>query len=301
MNDSQTHVVVGYDGSQESKAAVHWAAAVAQRRARPLAVLSAAGVDPGSQQVAEAKELAEEGAALARKVAEVEVTARSRGAGAVASLVDASEQAELIVMGNRGRGRLRGALLGSAAFSVAIHAHCPVAITRDTIRPLPSPDFPIVVGTDGSDPSTAAVAEAARLASETGATLKIVVAYDSPSNDPWLVAHYPHEVTGGGDTNVWTRQLYEPDEAGTSAERRQRAAADIARTAADEAARLYPDVSIDLLVISGRPERAIVEAAEDASLVVVGARGRGDFASLLLGSVSRDVIQHADCTVYVVR
>ena len=78
-------------------------------------------------------------------------------------------------------------------------------------------------------------------------------------------------------------------------------AAGIAHDAADRVAELYPEVSIDLVVISGRPERAIVDAAEEASLIVVGARGRGDFASLLLGSVSRDVIQHADCTVYVVR
>ena len=146
---------------------------------------SAAGIDPGSQQANAAKQLAEEGAALAKKHADIEVRAESPGAGAVATLVGLSKESELIVMGNRGRGRLRGALLGSAAFSVAIHAECPVAITRDTIRPLPSADYPIVVGSDGSPASSAAVEEAGRLASQTGADLKIVVAYDAPSNaDP---------------------------------------------------------------------------------------------------------------------
>ncbi len=294
-------IVVGYDGSPESKAAVHWAASVAHRRGRPLVVVSAAGVDPGDDQVAEAKALAEEGAERARQSADVEVTAQAPGAGAVNSLVALSQDAELVVMGNRGRGRLRGALLGSAAFSVATHAACPVAITRDTVRSLPSPEMPIVVGTDGSDASTDAVREAGRLASQTGAQLKIVVAYPSPSNAPWLVQQYPVDEPEPTEENVWERVVFDPDIDGTSSEQRRREAAGIALDAAEAVAKEFPDVAVEMVVISGRPERAIVEAAADASLIVVGARGRGDFASLLLGSVSRDVIQHADCAVYVVR
>src|SRR5699024_2890794 len=166
-------IVVGYDGSAESRAAVHWAASVAKRRGRPLVVATAAGVDPGSELVREAEALSAEGLEQARATADIEASAVSPGSGVVASLVKMSEDAELVVMGNRGRGRLRGALLGSAAFSVAIHAHCPVAITRDTIRPLPSSEYPIVVGSDGSPASSAAVEEAGRLASQTGANLKI--------------------------------------------------------------------------------------------------------------------------------
>ena len=67
MSDDGKQIVVGYDGSGESKAAIHWAAAVAQRRGRPLLVASAAGIDPGSQQVNTARRLSEEGAALAKK------------------------------------------------------------------------------------------------------------------------------------------------------------------------------------------------------------------------------------------
>lgn len=304
MTEQVKNIVVGYDGSAESRAAVHWAASVARRRGRPLVVATAAGVDPGSELVREAEALSAEGLEQAKaSAADIEVSAASPGSGVVASLVKMSEDAELVVMGNRGRGRLRGSLLGSAAFSVAIHAQCPVAITRDTVRALPSKDLPIVVGTDGSEASNTAVKEAARLASETGALLKIVVAYDAPSNAPWLVAQYPDEVKHGdaSDKNVWERQVFDPDVDGTSADQRRAEAGGIAHAAADLAVELHPDVSIELSVISGRPERAIVDAAIDASLIVVGARGRGDFASLLLGSVSRDVIQHADCTVYVVR
>lgn len=291
-------IVVGYDGSSESKAAVHWAASVAARRNRPLVVACAAGIDPGEKAAEQAQALAEEGAERARQSADIEVTAEAPAAGVVSTLVGMSEDAELVVMGNRGRGRLRGALLGSAAFSVTIHAKCPVAITHDTVRALPSKELPIVVGTDGSEAGSIAVREAARLASETGATLKVVVSYPSPTNEPWLTAHYPDEVV---DKNVWERQVFDPDLDGTSGEQRQKQAAGFAHEAAEQVVAAYPNVDVELIVIAGRPERAIVEAAADASLIVVGARGRGDFASLLLGSVSRDVIQHADCTVYVVR
>lgn len=229
------HIVVGYDGSAESKDAVLWAAGVAKRRRRPLIVVSTY------------PDFAEEGADLAREQANVQIRAETYTGGVVNVLVELSKEAELVVLGHRGRGRFRA--LGSTAFSVAIHAKCPVAITRDNSRGIPSPDFPIVVGVDGSPASLKAASEAASLASQTGATLRVVFANTEPVD----------------------LQLN------------------------------YPDVTVETRVINDRPERAIVEAAKDASLIVVGARGRGDFASLLLGSVSRDVVHHADCTVYVVR
>lgn len=307
----QKRVVAGYDGSPESKLAMQWAAEVAQRRGIGLRVVNATGVDPTTPAAYRAgvaiptergaRAVAEEGAKIAREFANIDVEAVGIEHGAVKALVEQSETAELLVLGNRGRGRLRGVLLGSSAFSVAIHAKCPVSIIRHNLRPLPSPEFPIVVGTDGSESSAGAVMEAARLASETGATLKIVSAYAAPSNTPWLIAKYPPGTHEGDDPNVWERQVFDPDLDGTSSDQRRRGAANMARDAGDLVAEKYPNVPIELIVASGRPERVIVEAAEDASVIVVGARGRGDFASLLLGSVSRDVIQHADCAVYIVR
>ena len=61
-----------------------------------------------------------------------------------------------------------------------------------------------------------------------------------------------------------------------------------------------PDVPLERHVKQGRPPQVILEAAEDADLVVVGSRGRDGFAGLLLGSVSSQVIQHAHCPVTVV-
>lgn len=319
MADAQGKVVVGFDGSDESQVAVRWAIAVANRRGVPLLVVHATGLeDPGPtvyragvavMSQARAQEIAEAGARLARETAQVEVEAAGVERGAVAALVDYSEGAELIVIGNRGRGRLRGALLGSVAFDVTTHATCPVAVVRGSLRPLPSAEVPVVVGVDGSENSHAALDEAARLADATGSFLRVAVAWSVPGRNLWQASFTHHESDGeqrraaASSDNPWANRTYADDDerierAATEA---PKAAEEIARQAADRAQTKYPGLRVDLAVTEGRAEEVIVQAAADASIIVVGARGRGDFASLLLGSVSRDVIQHAECAVYVVR
>ena len=64
---------------------------------------------------------------------------------------------------------------------------------------------------------------------------------------------------------------------------------------------MWPSVPCDGEVLEGQPAEVLLERAKDASLIVVGSRGRGGFASLLLGSVSQQVVQHAPCPVLVIR
>ena len=63
----------------------------------------------------------------------------------------------------------------------------------------------------------------------------------------------------------------------------------------------YPDVVVQPKLVRDRPARALVERSRYASLLVVGARGRGDLTGLVLGSVSRALLHHGDCPVVVVR
>jgi nucleotide-binding universal stress UspA family protein len=67
------------------------------------------------------------------------------------------------------------------------------------------------------------------------------------------------------------------------------------------AAGLDPALVVSCHVAHGNPARALIESAAGADLLVVGARGRGGFAGLVLGSVSDQCVRHAPCPVTVVR
>lgn len=68
----------------------------------------------------------------------------------------------------------------------------------------------------------------------------------------------------------------------------------------DEVAAAHPSTTVERQVVVGSPAAALIEAGADASLIVVGSRGRGGFAGLLLGSVSHQLAHHAPCPVVIV-
>ncbi len=135
----------------------------------------------------------------------------------------------------------------------------------------------IVVGTDGTGCSTAAVRWAAREAARRTASLRIVHAFEWE----WGSARYD---SGSEDVDV-ARHLAEA----------------VATEAAGQARLVAPTVRVEADAVIGRPIPRLLAAAEDAALVVLGSRGRGGVAGLLLGSVSRRVALHAPCPVVVVR
>ncbi|MYS44191.1 universal stress protein, partial [Streptomyces sp. SID5998] len=63
----------------------------------------------------------------------------------------------------------------------------------------------------------------------------------------------------------------------------------------------YPQVPVDHVLVKGDAREALIEASGRAGLLVLGARGHGGFAGLLLGSVSQAVLHHATCPVTVAR
>jgi nucleotide-binding universal stress UspA family protein len=159
----------------------------------------------------------------------------------------------------------------------------------------------VVVGIDGSKASSKALAWAADEARMRGAVLRVVHAYRIPrlSSADYLEASTPVEPAG---LNAWGENAYESfrSQVVSESEDERGGAED---TVAGQVATVLgdsPDVPVQHVVTEGRAVQVILDAAEDADLVVVGSRGRGGFSGLLLGSVSSQVTHHARCPVTVV-
>ncbi len=134
----------------------------------------------------------------------------------------------------------------------------------------------IVVGVDGSEPSKRALRWAADQAKLTGAELTAVTAWEYPPTLGWAPP-YPSDF----DPNADARQALQ--------------------ATVDTVLGTDHGVVLHLAVTEGHPAFVLTEAARDATLLVVGSRGHGAFAGMLLGSVSEYCASHASCPVVVVR
>jgi nucleotide-binding universal stress UspA family protein len=298
MTTDPRRIVVGYDGSDHAAAAVDWAAAEAQRRGAPLTVLHVAeygvaqgpvGPTPWRPDIVEAAatSIVAAGVERARKTAtDVAVEGTWTTSGAALQLVRASQQAALLVVGTRGHSELVGAAIGSVAFSVSSHAHCPVVVVRGADPRTAGPGRPVVVGVDGSDCAREAVRFAAVTAAELHAPLTVVSAWPS------------YEGQAQGSMAAWVVD----GEAIRAFDTEMRSyAEELAATAAREAATAAPGVEVTRTVAEGRAADVLATAGREAGLVVVGSRGRGAFAGLVLGSTSHRLIHLSPCSVAVVR
>ena len=137
----------------------------------------------------------------------------------------------------------------------------------------------IVVGVDGSPSSERALRWALQEAHRRGARVRVLHAWSFP-------------FTQGEIAHLAGEALHQPLE---------RDAQRILDTAIREAGDAAEGVDIERTVTEGPPAAALLQAARDAELLVVGSRGHGGFAGLLLGSVSQQCAQHAPCPVVIVR
>lgn len=136
----------------------------------------------------------------------------------------------------------------------------------------------IVVGVDGSAHGEAALGFAAQEAALREARLLIVCAWQLPS----IIA----------PEGVYPTEVFQSvrDEA-----------EDVIQRAVARVAERQPQVACDAKAIEGQPAAVLLEQAQGADMIVVGSRGHGGFASLLLGSVSQQIVHHAPCPVVIVR
>ncbi|WP_433501407.1 universal stress protein [Sphaerimonospora sp. CA-214678] len=283
-------IVAGVDGSQAGLEAVAWAAREAVLRDMPLRLVHAI-----PRWVLESGETAEEGrryagvarwmregadTALAaavdrarREAPEVEVDSAHLPGDPRTALIDAAGKADLLVVGNHGLGGFRGLLLGSVAYGVAGQAPCDVVIVRGTPTPARGE---VVAGVDGSPVGAAALDFAFAEAALRGARLRAVHAWT------WFEAGGGF-VPGPDDPDVEQTEVRVVSEALSGHRER------------------YPDVEVVEEVVRGHPVDVLSDASDAADLLVVGSRGRGNLAGLVLGSVSHALLHHARCPLAVVR
>jgi nucleotide-binding universal stress UspA family protein len=276
MTGTTYGIVAGYDGSPGAAQALRWASREAWARGSTLTVCLAWTPDH--------KELPTESALcdLARQHGQ-EVLTRGLyvesvlGPGRVhpdlASgspaqvLCERSRAAEMVVVGSRGQGELPGLRLGSVAWQVAGHASGRVVVVRGAWRPANRVPGPVVLGADGSPADLAATIFAFEEAALRDVPLVTVCALsDAPGR------------LGG------SRQLEEDFDYQVAAEAKE-----------------HPEVSVVRHVLPGTPRAALLSAAADAQLLVVGARGRGGFEAMSLGSIAQAVLLYAPGPVAVVR
>ncbi|WP_320783267.1 universal stress protein [Streptomyces sp. CRN 30] len=285
-------VVVGVDGSASGLAAVEVAALEARSRRAALRVVHAflwpamhapLGPSPlgppegGLRNMVE--RLVKEAVERARATAPGTEVEHAVLTGEPLTVLEAqSRTAELVVVGSRGTGGFVGLLVGSTAVHLAAHGRCPVLVVRER----PHTGGPVVLGVDGSAAGERAV--------------DFAFAEAALRNAPLVALHA---------WTTWNAPMPAPQDASMPYANARQALPEGEERLLAEALTgrqdRYPGVPVERRVVHGRTREALIEASRSAQLLVVGGRGRGGFAGLLLGSVSQALLHHAHCPVAVVR
>jgi len=288
-------VVVGTDGSEHARHALRWAVREAQLRNAHLSVVlawSAPGAMSALGPITAPIDLSEweQSAKVALEadvadvvtttgVAEPDLSAEVVRGHPTQVLLDRAAGADLLVVGSRGRGGFRGLLLGSVSHQCATHSEVPVAVVRFESS-LPD-NRDVVVGVDGSEASAAALRFAIEEAARRDAHLVV-------ANGWWVDS--PHSTKDALPFITIDRREFQD----RSRELMERMLDDATRTLGCRVE------NVELKAMEASPTQALVRLTDRAGLLVVGSRGRGGVAGLLLGSVSQQCLQHAYCAVVVV-
>jgi nucleotide-binding universal stress UspA family protein len=296
-----TKMLLATDGSESSEVAVRAAVALSKRLDSEVHVIYVAHEHPylhayyDRRHQEEEERLRREGQ---RKLGEYRDDVRKAG-GAIAEsylrvgeaaneIVELAEEigVDLVVLGSRGHGPMRRALMGSVSMGVLRHAHCSVLIVRrhgGSEQERESLVGKILVAIDGSEGASAAARVAMEIAKSTGSEVHVAYAMEEERYRPHLGP-----------------EMWEGWEEGFEHAKRS------ARSWVEEQANGMRGEGIKTVeshLLLGRPDAAIVWLAEEisAGLVVLGSRGLGGMKWTLIGSVSDSVARHAHCPVMVVR
>ncbi|MEU3243951.1 universal stress protein [Streptomyces sp. NPDC006875] len=279
-------IVVGLDPEPGHRMALAWAADEAARRRLPLRLVHVEGVPisgyrgqevpPSWEEWNEAlhkagqRVLEEAAAFVAARQPQLEVDVLLAEGDPVWVLREQSRGAAAVVLGSRHLSR-RKEVFGahSVALPVMAHTRCPMVVVPEPEHITQEPAY-FVVGVDGSEHSAAAVDMAFEEAALRGAELRALLVWE-PGPLRIFDEHEPQQEC---------RRLLSEIVAGRHAR--------------------YPEVDLRHEVALGHPVKVLTDASAHALGLVVGTRGRGGFAGLLLGSVSQGVLHHATCPVIAV-
>lgn len=273
MTDTHNFILVAFDGSPDSEVALAWAARTAVVTGRTLRAMV---VEPPIRRDGDPtwELVRDEAERQMDKYALTEHQVKLVRGPIVASLLHESRSADLVVVGNRGHGRWSGKLAGSVSQHLAQHVACPVVVVPVAA---PSSSQRIICGVDGSEGSAVALEFACVRAEQTG--------------EP-VVALY-----GWRSANSFGTSKDIPAPMMTRIEKEE---AFLARFL-ERFRAAHPDVALEAEAIPVAAARALADASCVASLIVVGSRGHGAFAGMLLGSVGQHLLHHAQCPVAIVR
>ncbi|MER5975037.1 universal stress protein [Streptomyces sp. NPDC001857] len=283
-------LVVGVDGSDSCLSAVDWAVDEAARHGVPLRLVYASlwaryeaglpSVDPRrpSEQVLAEHIVATAADRAERRNPDVKVTTDIVPEDATAALVSAGDEAFALVTGSRGRGELKGLLLGSVGLGVSARAHCPVVVVRGDRVGLEGAHERILLGLGESDTTAEAVRFAFREAEVRGCVLDVVRAWRRPAYD-----RHGDRLRPGGPEDAY--------------EKRASAVIDALLKAPSAE---HPHVRTRRSVVEGPAGKVLVDRSAAADLVIVGAHRRTRQFGFQLGRVSHAMLHHARCPVAVV-
>ncbi|MFJ9562474.1 universal stress protein [Streptomyces fuscichromogenes] len=282
-------ITAGVDGTQESHAALDWAAREAVRRRLPLRVVhawrheehEAAGGDRETQRGWVSEGVTATVRTVTARCPELAVSVDVVEGGPVEVLLAAAAGAELLALGSRGHGRVVGFLLGSVGQQVIAEAARPVVLVRAGDRPAAeAAGREVVVGQQGGVQDSAAALEFAfGTAAARGATVRVVRAWTLPP----VFAYSP------GSLKLL-------DESGGMEPFERKALAEAIRPLRER----FPDVPVAEQVEMGSAAQVLLSVAGQAQLMVVGRRAHRTAVGARIGSVAHGVLHHAECPVAVV-
>ncbi|WP_225829948.1 universal stress protein [Streptomyces sp. NK08204] len=265
-------LVVGVDGSEASLEAVDWAADEAVRHGVALHLLHAAGGDRESSAVISAAS-----ARAARGAPSVRLSSEVVHEDAASALVDKGRNAFALVLGSRGLGDLTEMLLGSVSLAVAARADCPVVVVRGAPEHRAARYGTVIVGVEDEKSSGTALRFAFREAQARRCRLVAVHAWIAPF---------------GACTT--------PQAPSWPLEAHKRPPAQVLDDALRGLPERYRDTTVQRSLIEAPARRALLEAASEADLLVVGAPPRLVRQGLQLGLISHALLHHAPCPIAVV-